>query len=222
MFRVFVTLTLVGLLGCGETNQGSNLGPIFPVDTGALTDTSSTQDQGTAIDVVVAVDEAPPIIDLANPDPGNIGWPCDSNDDCESGYCIEGENGYICTEICVDVCPAGFTCKGIQSANDDIIFVCVPPPPLKASTCEACESHATCLGEGSACVAIDNGNYCGKGCIDNSECDEGYSCEAVEGIQMSQCIPTSGSCQCQDSNVGLARSCTVEAVSADPSQHGAL
>lgn len=219
---VSAALFITALFACGETNKGIDPGPLGPFDAGTLPDTASTPDPGPVEDTSPAIDTAPPPIDLANPDPGALGWPCDSNDDCESGYCIEGENGYICTEICVDVCPPGFTCKGIQSANDDIIFVCVPPPPVKASTCEACENHGNCLGEGSACIALDNGNYCGKGCTDNSQCDEGYTCETIEGIQVAQCVPTSGSCQCQEDNVGLARSCTVEAVSTDPNQPGNL
>ena len=36
---------------------------------------------------------------------------CNTNTDCESGWCVEGQIGFICTESCVTDCPEGFDCK---------------------------------------------------------------------------------------------------------------
>lgn len=175
-----------------------------------------------ATDLDAPVDTTPPPFDVGDPDSGEMGAPCESNAECDSGYCIEGPEGYICSQLCDDSCPTGWTCKGIQSGGGDVAFLCVPPPPNKASLCEACETHTTCLGEGSACVAVDDGLYCAKACEAATDCPEGYTCEALEGVQLSQCVPTSGSCQCMELNVGLARSCTVETVGGGANQPGAL
>ena len=59
-------------------------------------------------------------------EPGTFGAHCDSNSDCESGYCVEDATGYICTEVCLDECPEGFACKGIQNATGDAVFLCIP------------------------------------------------------------------------------------------------
>ncbi len=57
---------------------------------------------------------------------GELGWPCQSNVECLSGWCVEGWDGYICTKLCEEVCPERFDCKSISSDGADIAFVCVP------------------------------------------------------------------------------------------------
>ena len=49
--------------------------------------------------------------------PGGLGAPCVDNRDCDSGYCIQGADGFICTVPCVAECPDGFGCKGIESGS---------------------------------------------------------------------------------------------------------
>ena len=166
-------------------------------------------------DSTQAQDTAPRPFDVGDPNPGETGYPCESNEDCDSGYCIEGPDGYICTELCDEQCRPASHARGINSGSGDVVFICVPPPPNKASLCEPW-SPLDLPGRGAACIAIDDGNFCGKACEDASDCSDGYVCEAVEGIQMPQCIPATGSCQCKDLNLGLARTCTVEATGEAP------
>jgi hypothetical protein len=212
---VLVALGFTILAGCTTASTG---------DTDIYVDALGVDGswQTTTPDSGVGSDSAPPPFDVGNPDPGDTGAPCESNEDCDSGYCIEGPDGYICTELCDEQCPPGFTCKGINSGSGDVVFICVPPPPVKASLCETCEVHSTCLGEGSACISVDGGLFCGKACEGADDCPEGYECQPQEGIQSAQCVPSSGSCQCKDLNIGLARSCTVEAIGGAPNQPGAL
>lgn len=58
--------------------------------------------------------------------PPDFGDLCDGNEDCSTGYCIEGPSGFICTKTCVEECPDGWGCKGVQSGSADVVFVCVP------------------------------------------------------------------------------------------------
>ena len=216
----FVCLLAIALAGCTDSTpggEGNGIDAPAPDTTFPQSDTprGPNPDTSNGTEIKTWPDTGPP-------EPGGLGAPCDSNDDCDSGYCIEGPDGYICTILCDDECPPGYTCKGIQSGSQDVVFICVPPPPEKASLCEPCEVHASCLGEGAACVAIDNGQYCAKACTDDASCPTGYVCEAQEGIQLAQCVPASGSCQCMAANVGLARTCTVEAAGGGPNQPGAL
>lgn len=57
--------------------------------------------------------------------PPDFGDPCDGNEDCTSGYCVEGPSGFVCTKGCVEECPDGWGCRGVQSGSADLIFVCL-------------------------------------------------------------------------------------------------
>ncbi|TNF36808.1 MAG: hypothetical protein EP329_04695 [Deltaproteobacteria bacterium] len=58
--------------------------------------------------------------------PADFGNPCHDNSECETEFCIEGPNGFVCSKTCVDSCPTGWGCKGITSGSADVVFVCVP------------------------------------------------------------------------------------------------
>ena len=155
MIRLTIPLVLLCVpAGCTNVTEGDE-------DISIGTDSFPwTYDLGK-LDATVITDTSPDSVtpgpDGASPNPGETGEPCESNVDCDSGYCIEGPDGYICTELCDEKCPEGYTCKGINSGGGDVVFLCVPPPPLKASLCEPCEVHSTCLGERAGCLAIDGG-----------------------------------------------------------------
>ena len=57
--------------------------------------------------------------------PGELGFPCDSNGECNSGICAvdgSGEVGF-CTEVCSEgmPCPSGYACRSAGTTS-----VCVP------------------------------------------------------------------------------------------------
>ncbi|MFO0744575.1 MAG: hypothetical protein U1F43_02740 [Myxococcota bacterium] len=58
--------------------------------------------------------------------PPDFGNACLENTDCSTGYCVEGPNGSVCTKTCVELCPDGWDCRGVQAGSADITFLCVP------------------------------------------------------------------------------------------------
>ncbi|MFT5433502.1 MAG: hypothetical protein ACI9OJ_004208 [Myxococcota bacterium] len=66
---------------------------------------------------------------------GAFGWPCTDGAVCESGLCVEGPTGQVCTETCVESCAPGWSCKPLANAGQDIIVVCVA---IDARLCWPC------------------------------------------------------------------------------------
>lgn len=103
-------LAAVGLMGaCGDSEETNRI----------VVDVSDTRD--AAVEVDSAGDAAPEI--TLPPDFGN---PCSGNEDCTTGFCVEGPSGYVCTKTCVEQCPEGWGCRGVESGSSDVVFVCVP------------------------------------------------------------------------------------------------
>ncbi len=95
------------------------------------------------------------------------------------------------------------TCEpGFIKLND---FQCIPDV---VNLCQACSSDANCIGESSYCVGLSDGNFCGKGCTNNTDCPLGFSCQGVPNGPVNQCLPDSGVCSCSGQTVGLSRACT--------------
>jgi hypothetical protein len=68
-----------------------------------------------------------------------------------------------------------------------------------AGLCGHCSFDVQCGSFSNLCLPQEAGNFCGLGCQDDSECEEGYTCsptdvQSVEGNAARQCIPDSGSC----------------------------
>jgi hypothetical protein len=93
--------------GCGELRETRVIG----------TDTTDAQLVEVEFEVDLGTTSELP------PDFGNV---CNVNDDCSTGFCVEGPSGFVCSKTCISECPAGWGCKGIQSGSSDIKFVCVP------------------------------------------------------------------------------------------------
>ena len=162
-------------------------------------------------DMILGGEDTAPGLDLATgedllapPEPGEFGAPCTENEDCLSGFCIEGLDGYICTKLCVEDCPPGYKCVGV-SVGPDLIFICVPELD---KTCEPCSSDVQCSG--GRCVLFGGGGYCLEPCEDDSTCRDGYSCQDVDvgngGVDQ-LCEPDSGTCECAPESVGLEKAC---------------
>jgi hypothetical protein len=140
------------------------------------------------------------------PEPGSFGAPCESNEDCLSGYCIEGPDGLMCTKLCVEDCPTGFECVG-TNVGADVVFICVP---LIDRSCEPCTSDLQCAG--GRCVPFGTaGKFCLTDCQEAS-CKEGYACQNVQVGSKSQqlCVPNSATCECVEASLGLEKSCKLK------------
>ena len=129
--------------------------------------------------------------------------PCETNEDCFSGFCVPTPDGDMCTETCVEECPQGWDCKAV-STGSDLTYICVY---LALTHCDPCMSDADCehplvKDQGARCVADDpaQGAFCRFPC-DDGPCPEGSSCEErdVDGVTLNLCVPDSGECTCSES-----------------------
>ena len=134
-----------------------------------------------------------------------FGCPCQQNSDCEAGYCIEGADGYFCTEECFEDCPEGWFCKGVSGFGVDLIFLCVPN---SKKLCYPCTNDGQC-GAGGRCVEMAGGGYCSFACDEKNFCPTHYSCIDLVGEDATFCTPDSGSCECTPKNQGEIRPCTL-------------
>ncbi len=191
---------------------------------------SGVPDTG-ATDVSITPEEVGPEdtgLDFALPDlPGDTGgigevdvggfgeWnkPCDSNADCESGYCVQvTENEWVCTITCVEECPKDWQCKGIQDGGPDMAFICVPP---SAKLCNECETDADCVFDKDRCLPVgDTGSYCTIDCANEQQCPEDFTCMEIdiagENKPIHQCFPDTGSCVCTPDLDGTTKECSIE------------
>ena len=142
-------------------------------------------------------------VDVA-PDLGSTtdyGQPCLENTDCQSGYCVQGPEGKVCSKTCVESCGGGWMCTQVQ-AGTDVAFICMP---AFLRLCDPCSSNADCNETGgldNVCVSFGGaGSFCGAGCNPKSPaCPKGYACLAAtnpeSGKVAHQCQPEDGECKC--------------------------
>ena len=142
---------------------------------------------------------------VCDDEPLQFGCPCHENSDCEAGYCIEGPDGYFCTEECFEDCPEGWFCKGVSGFGADLVFLCVPK---SKKLCYPCSNDGQC-GAGGSCVEMAGGNYCSFICDDKEFCPAHFTCTEMEGESGAFCTPDSGSCECTSKNEGEIRPCTL-------------
>ncbi|HAN32799.1 MAG TPA: hypothetical protein DCQ06_14490, partial [Myxococcales bacterium] len=140
---------------------------------------------------------------------GEISKPCQNDDECKSGVCLEGYNGYVCTDQCSDDqgCPTGWTCGKVYLDEGKFADVCVPKLD---KLCQPCSTDLDCLG--GICLGQGADRYCATPC---GQCPQTHACEnrpAPDGSgDISVCVPTSGSCSCGPSTIGLVRACKASA-----------
>lgn len=147
--------------------------------------------------------------------PGEFGYPCVSNGDCNSGWCIVTPEGKTCTKPCIEDCPDGWRCS--QLVQGDPVFLCLPrwlhlcDPCGEATDCAASSGDLGhyCLDRGA------EGSFCGGECGSDGKCPAGFNCASVPigGGQVEvQCVPDSGSCECSPLAIELqlATPCLVD------------
>jgi len=174
----------------------------------------------------------------AEPEEGAFGAACEHAQDCDSGLCLQTENGKRCSKTCVESCDYGYTCERIVGDGSDVQFVCVS---RLLNLCTPCDSNDECNWQketDNLCVSFgDAGSFCGVACNSvNDDCPKGYVCgfvnDAKTGKNSSQCIPKKNTtCNCsayaidQDASTackianpfgvcGGQRSCLVDGLSA--------
>ncbi len=170
-----------------DTNDTTDDADATQLDTGDTTDPNDSAD-------------APP------PPPGTFGAPCEENNNCLSGLCIQSNQGPICTRTCVEECPSGFSCLGVTS-EVDVTFLCVPKGDR---LCQPCALDTQC-GSGY-CLSFDEGQRCTAGCDTDEDCPSGFSCDSSRSELSSdrssfQCVPIHDSCECLPGREGLQRPC---------------
>jgi len=134
--------------------------------------------------------------------PGAAGYPCQTGDDCASGFCIQTPAGKQCTMDCIEECPFDWVCVQHQPSLPDEIFICAP---LRMNLCKPCEKNSDCLTNGAetgdACLPYGpDGNFCGSSCMGTEDCPGGYECKNVLdiwGYESNQCVLTAGECDCE-------------------------
>jgi len=218
-----MALALSAMLGCGTD-------PVAP---------AGSQDSGKTdavlLDEVVVPDvkaDAPSVQDTTQPDTpvepecaageGCFLDPCGSNDDCQSGWCIDHLGDPLCSKLCINDCPPGFECKAVTGAGTDVTYICVSSA---TNLCRPCSSSLVDCGSptGAEDVCVDygpEGSFCGATCSDDDGCPFGFSCQdatTVEGVSLKQCVSDTGVCPCAKKSVelGLFTSCEVT------NEHGA-
>ncbi len=204
---LLVTLTVV-LGGCGggtsvvmvpdghmpdSDGRALEVTPLFP-------DLSADPGGG---DLVLVPPEA--VTDWqAEVQPGGLGYPCEDNAGCLSGYCVDSPTGKVCSTTCNEDCPDGWECVQV-SVRPDVTYICVP---LFANLCRPCVDHSDCAGgflpvpEGRCVQLGDSGTFCGGNCNpDGNECPSDFVCMQVADIRGQgafQCVPADGSCECTE------------------------
>ena len=131
----------------------------------------------------------------------DFGQPCTENEDCETGFCVEGPEGFVCTQPCLEGCPDGYSCKAVANTYPDVIFLCIPDV-LKH--CGPCQDDSQCPG--GACLELSDGTFCAASCETAEDCPSGYQCWESTG-DSKLCTPQNASCTCREDTAGLQKTC---------------
>jgi hypothetical protein len=204
-----LAFAVVALLQVGCSGAGSS----GPDDLGAASDTDAGRDGPALTDTR---GDAGGERDIRFHDPDGregrkFGAACNDNSECESGWCIPYDEGFVCTELCLETCPDGWDCRGVPQVAPDILFLCYPQ---NSHLCQPCASDYEC--EGGYCLPVEGTDktYCTRPCNEELGCPEGFSCQeevSLEtGVARNMCVPRSGRCDCTAANEGQARACSFQ------------
>ncbi len=201
------------MLGCGNDETPGSTSSAGTVDTKQGIDFAVSGDNAAGeADVDVNTGGA----DAGTVDPGTFGAKCKTNDDCDTALCVQGANGKLCTKVCEESCPSGFTCAEKKTPGGDVIYLCLP---RFLYLCDPCDFNSQCNDagkSGNVCVSFGKpGSFCGIKCDEVSpDCPTSYSCQQVvdskTGLTSSQCVRDKGLCECSEraTELALATTCT--------------
>jgi len=133
---------------------------------------------------------------------------CQSDEECQSGLCLDGPAGGECAKLCgMEGCPEGFACRGLAVSGPDPVSICLPD---EIPFCRPCAGDGDCvrypLDEESFCRSNGPaGAFCTTSCSEDRPCPEGHQC-GPEGYCVLQ-----GACDCTAlaSNIGYSTDCQV-------------
>ncbi|MDP6942575.1 MAG: putative metal-binding motif-containing protein, partial [Myxococcota bacterium] len=203
----------------GDAGSGVD-GSIDPVtDAEGVPDSGSAAETATP-DVVQDIGANPidTLEDAGEACPGCFGSPCEDNDDCFSGWCVEGPDGAMCTKGCEETCPEGFECRAVASGASDPVYICIY---AHLAYCRPCDRDADCAhpqatGLDSRCVAhgAEVGSFCATSCAEGVSCPGQASCQEVDVEDGTEalCLPGDGAaCECSSWAIEVAgeTSCAV-------------
>ncbi len=204
-----------GLNGTGKSDSGSVGDSGYP-GTG-LGDGGSSGDLGS-----ISKDFDATTLDSGDPAPcefpaspglGQPGAACSKAGDCDSGWCVSGASGKICTKTCSNCCPAGFACAATTGVSGgDNVYVCLPK---QNALCRPCltDSECSAASPGALCVAYgDAGRFCGGACSSDANCYAGHTCKLVDGTSGAgkQCVKIQGECSCSDAAIAAGATTTCQ------------
>jgi hypothetical protein len=149
--------------------------------------------------------------------------PCEENGQCQSGFCVEHMGEGVCTQVCEEECPPGWSCRQ-TGTGPDVTFICISDV---ANLCRPCASGSDCKSPGGAeDVCVDygaEGSFCGGNCVEDTDCPWGFSCGetvTVGGVPAKQCVADAGVCPCTAKSVLLGLSTPCERTSEFGTCHG--
>ena len=201
-----VTCLLVGAVACANSDDPGTTAPSGASDTSGSTvlDSIYVPDQPLQIDTGATpggdTGEEPLVS-------GDFGDPCYENEDCESGFCIESFEGFVCTGTCLADCPSGWSCKSVINTLPDVVFVCVPDVLV---LCKPCVADQQCAGGRCLPFGAADEQFCVTDCETNEDCPGGFVCGVIgtpDAAQYKGCLPETGSCDCSAASAGGVRSC---------------
>ena len=233
---VFLVLALVacggGAVGSGGLDAGLDTRDVAPeLDPGP--DFAGGKDPGPSPDpgldmVDTAPEPDPEPVDVTADDTGpdascqppyaGFLCPCESDDDCASGFCVATDSGRACSTLCGSEHPCdatGWRCAQLPSTCPDCVYICVF---ASSQLCQPCQTDDDCtpdeLSAGAHCVSYGAaGHFCGSPCHD-ATCPQGYTCAPVDlpgGGQAEQCLSSQGECACNPRAVetGAVTDCAI-------------
>ena len=224
MYRLgFVFTAVVAMWGCSPTSLADDVAAAADssADIGApkdATEITFVADAGckdaTSEVAADAVDVLKTDLPRLQCDPGEGCFldKCKENGSCQSGWCVEHMGDGVCTQVCQEECPQGWSCKQVGGDGPDVVWVCISN---YANLCKPCADGGDCKSVGAAedmCVSYGTeGSFCGGACEENEDCPWGFSCQEGEG-ESKQCMADAGVCPCADKSVTLSLSspCLVE------------
>ena len=145
---------------------------------------------------------------LCQPGDCCFGDKCTQNEQCASGWCVDKMGEGVCTQLCQDECPDGWSCKQLLGTAPDFVFACVSD---YSNLCRPCQDGNDCKSpDGTEDVCLDyeeSGSFCGGACGATKECPWGFSCKpalTVDGIATTRCVADTGECPCTAKSVALS------------------